>query len=46
MSASSVLNHKASREAAYREAARKLHPDGGGSHEQFVMLQAARKMLE
>lgn len=30
---------------AYRIAARKLHPDTGGSHELFVKLQAAVKTL-
>lgn len=30
----------------YRIAARKLHPDSGGSHEDFVRLQKARDILE
>lgn len=33
-------------DAAYREAARKLHPDRGGSHEQFVRLQRAKEAVE
>jgi hypothetical protein len=31
--------------AAYREAARKLHPDAGGSHDAFVRLQKAKVVL-
>jgi hypothetical protein len=34
------------RQATYKLAARKVHPDTGGSHEQFVKLQAALKILE
>jgi hypothetical protein len=35
------------RDAAYRLAAKRLHPDAnGGSHEMFVRLQAAMKLLE
>ncbi len=30
---------------AYRAAARKLHPDAGGSHEDFVKLQEAMEVL-
>jgi hypothetical protein len=32
--------------AAYRKAARKLHPDTGGSHELFVKLQQAKAALD
>lgn len=31
---------------AYRTAAGRLHPDKGGSHEQFVKLQQAKTLLE
>ena len=31
---------------AYRNAAKSLHPDGGGTHEQFTRLQEAVKVLE
>jgi hypothetical protein len=31
---------------AYRVAAKKLHPDNGGSHELFIQLQNAVKILE
>ena len=34
------------RQATYKLAARKVHPDAGGSHEEFVKLQAALKILE
>lgn len=41
-----ILNSSA-RNAAYRIAAKRLHPDAnGGSHELFVRLQAAVKLLE
>jgi len=32
-------------DAAYREAARKCHPDTGGSHELFLKLQKAVEIL-
>jgi hypothetical protein len=31
---------------AYRKAARETHPDSGGSHEQFLRIQAAYETLE
>ncbi len=31
---------------AYRAAARRLHPDAGGTHELFTQLQAARRALD
>jgi hypothetical protein len=34
------------REKAYRQAAMKTHPDGGGSHELFIEFQEAKKVLE
>ena len=33
-------------DAAYRAAAKKLHPDVGGSDEQFQRLQAAKRMIQ
>lgn len=39
-------NLEVSLDQAYRLAAAKLHPDAGGSHEEFIKLQQARKMLE
>ena len=30
---------------AYKRAARRLHPDAGGSHDQFVKLQQAKEAL-
>ncbi len=32
--------------AAYRQAARKLHPDGGGNHTQFAQLGEAKRIVE
>lgn len=34
------------RAAIIRKAAANMHPDSGGSHEQFVKLQSAKKLLE
>ena len=34
------------RKNAYRRAASKLHPDQGGSHEEFVLLQESIKLLD
>jgi hypothetical protein len=39
--ASQILANENARETAYREAAGRLHPDRGGSHELFVELQRA-----
>ena len=36
----------AEREQAYRSAARKLHPDAGGSTEDFQCLQEALRVLD
>jgi hypothetical protein len=45
--ASAVMSHQPARDGAYKAAAKRLHPDtNGGSHEMFVRLQAAMKMLE
>jgi hypothetical protein len=44
---SAVLSHGPARDGAYKAAAKRLHPDAnGGSHEMFVRLQAAMKLLE
>lgn len=42
----SILDNNDARQNAYRLAARKLHPDRGGSHDEFVKLQQAMKILE
>ena len=34
------------RDRAFRHASMKLHPDAGGSHEDFVKLTAAKRVLE
>lgn len=36
----------AQRKLFIRQAATNMHPDSGGSHEQFVKLQAAKAMIE
>jgi hypothetical protein len=41
-----ILNDKAAFADAYRSAARKLHPDTGGSQDAFVKLQQARTVLD
>jgi hypothetical protein len=42
-----IQTDKAERDKAYRLAAKALHPDSnGGSHEMFIRLQAAMRMLE
>ena len=41
-----VLKHVRVRRAAYRSAAAKLHPDKGGSKEDFLKLQNAMEVLE
>lgn len=41
-----ILRSADFRESAYRRAARRLHPDTGGSHELFVKLQQAKEALE
>lgn len=44
---SRIVEFKEERDCAYRIAARRLHPDSdGGSHELFVRLQAAMRLLE
>ena len=40
-----ILDSAESRDDAYRRAARVLHPDSGGSHEQFVELQRMMRVL-
>jgi hypothetical protein len=42
---SNVLRGRESLDTAYKYAARKAHPDTGGSHESFVKLQAARDYI-
>jgi len=42
----SLRREKVLRDDAYRKAARACHPDTGGSHEAFVALQNAMKILE
>jgi len=42
---SQVLRSRDEFESAYKSAARKLHPDAGGDHEEFVMLQQAAQLL-
>ncbi len=44
--AGEILENSGVREIAYRLAARKLHPDAGGSHEMFVKLQSAKAVLD
>lgn len=44
-SATAIRHNRAVRNAAYRAAAQKLHPDKGGSHEQFCKLQEAMEVL-
>lgn len=41
-----ILKDKSMMNEAYRAAARKLHPDAGGDHAQFVQLQRAKEILE
>lgn len=41
----SILEGENTFQAAYRTAARKLHPDAGGDHNAFVRLQDAAKLL-
>lgn len=41
-----ILTQPDKREEAYRQAARKTHPDAGGSHEKFVLVQQAKRALE
>jgi hypothetical protein len=46
-SVNTLINYATERQMAYRRAAAKLHPDTpGGSHDQFVKLQAALALLE
>jgi len=46
VSANMVRFHFATRADAYRAAARRLHPDAGGSHERFTRLQEAKRVLD
>jgi hypothetical protein len=41
-----ILQHADIRSRVYREAARKLHPDAGGSEDDFKRLQQARELIE
>lgn len=41
-----LMNFREDAEYAYRTAARKLHPDTGGSHDQFIELQKMWDILE
>jgi hypothetical protein len=41
-----VLKDPEYRKMAYRRAAAKLHPDKGGSHDDFLKLQKAMEVLE
>jgi hypothetical protein len=41
-----VMTDSAKREEAYRQAAKRAHPDAGGSHEAFVLVQQAKRALE
>lgn len=41
-----VLSDQCSRESAIRSARRRLHPDAGGSHEEFIRIEQARQKLE
>lgn len=40
-----ILDSTEARDRAYKIAARKLHPDAGGSHDLFVKLQQAKEAL-
>ncbi len=40
-----ILRYPEHLEEAYRRAAQRLHPDAGGSHEQFIRLQAAAELV-
>jgi hypothetical protein len=46
LDASEVRQHGGMRADAYRAAARRLHPDAGGSHEAFTRLQEAKRVLD
>ncbi len=41
-----ILDYADARKEAFRIAARKLHPDNSGSHEEFLKLQEVRRILE
>jgi hypothetical protein len=41
-----LRNEGGARERCYKLAARRLHPDAGGDHEQFTRLQAAKRVLD
>lgn len=43
---SEILTQAEKREEAYRQAAKRTHPDAGGSHEAFVLVQQAKRALE
>lgn len=41
-----IIGFKEDFETAYKQAVRKLHPDAGGNHSDFVMLQQAAEILK
>lgn len=41
-----IRSSQIARDTAFRKAARKLHPDGGGNQEEFIKLTDARRFLE
>lgn len=41
-----IFDHKDRYDGAYRGAAKRLHPDAGGNHSEFVKLQEAAKLLD
>ena len=45
-SVNGIVFSKDNRATAYRAAAKKLHPDVGGTTEQFQLLEEAKKMLD
>lgn len=42
----SVRANSEAREAAYRIAVKSTHPDAGGSHDEFVRVQEAKRVLD
>lgn len=45
-SAKEIIRDPGKRQEAYRQTARATHPDAGGSHEAFVQVQEAMRVLE
>jgi curved DNA-binding protein CbpA len=41
-----ILEEQEARDIAYRLAAKRLHPDAGGSTEDFQKLQEAKRILD